>query len=573
MRGTTFQSSSSYQSSSQNQGSAQRTGFTGADLKAENDLFLRYANTGDAVIVSGSSDYGILAALRDAILKLRTDFFSRTGSVSFKSEEREDLDKRFLLFEHELDGLLRRRIEYSAKDFEGGTRNLDFTTLLNEKENQIVELERKILNFEARIKRSTAREVELENKISQLNAEILSLKDRSLTGAKLDLAVQLQTDNERLTKEIETLKANFASAASIWKNQVSVIRGKYPNERFDLDNEITNLLQRVNVRTYNVSGIETIEIRSERTVEVPVMDVRTKGLIHLFARSLRALSSKYPKILTEIDARVSEFFSQELIDVIEVDEIDRIVEIVKFVPQTVRVENVYTYASSRSRRVEFHLRVLIKALLEELEKLRLRTGAVLEMDEGIIGMINQEILGIVDVDDILKVFRIVPKIFEVEKIIEKVAERVVEVPQVIPVEKVVEKVIEVPRVQEIERVVHVPVEIVKIVDNIVEKIVEVPSIVEKIVEVPRVIEKIVERIIEVPKIVEVEKIVEKVVVNTEVVTVEKPVNKIIVEPKEVIVYRDKVVTVEKVIEKIIEVPVYIEKIVEKVVEIEKIKPV
>lgn len=110
------------------------------------------------------------------------------------------------------------------------------------------------------------------------------------------------------------------------------------------------------------------------------MDIRTKGLIHLFATSLKTLSGKYPKLLTELDARVVEFFSQELIDVIEVDEIDRIVEIVKFVPQTVRVENVYTYASSKSRRVEFHLRVLIKALLEELEKLRLRTGAVLEID-------------------------------------------------------------------------------------------------------------------------------------------------------------------------------------------------
>lgn len=65
------------------------------------------------------------------------------------------------------------------------------------------------------------------------------------------------------------------------------------------------------------------------------------------------------------------------------------------------------------------MRVLIKALLEELEKLKLRTGAVLEIDESIIAMINAEILGIVDVDDILKVFRVVPKIVEVEKIIEK----------------------------------------------------------------------------------------------------------------------------------------------------------
>ena len=191
---TTFQSSTNYQSSSQNQVATQRTGFSsGADLKAESDLFLRYANSGDALVISGTSDYGLLAALKDAILKLKTDFFSRTGSVSIKVEERDDLDKRFLLFEHELDGLLRRRIEYSAKDFEGGTRNLDFTTLLNEKENQIVELERKILNLEERLRRASAREIELENKITQLNAENLSLKDKSLTGAKLDLAVQLQT--------------------------------------------------------------------------------------------------------------------------------------------------------------------------------------------------------------------------------------------------------------------------------------------------------------------------------------------------------------------------------------------
>lgn len=185
------------------------------------------------------------------------------------------------------------------------------------------------------------------------------------------------------------MRANFASAASIWKNQVTTITRKYPNDRFDLDAEITSLLQRVNVRTYNVSGIETIEVRSERTVEVPVLDVRTKGLIHLFATSLKTLSARFPRILTELDARVVTFFSQELIDVIEVDEIDRIVEIVKFVPQTVRVENVYTYASTKSRKVEFHLRVLVKALLEELEKLRIRSGAVLEIDEAVIAMINQ----------------------------------------------------------------------------------------------------------------------------------------------------------------------------------------
>jgi hypothetical protein len=147
----TFQTSNSYQSGSFNQQASiqiNTTNFTtGGDLQAERDAFLRYATSGDALVISGSSDYGLLQGLKDSITKLKTDFFSRSGSITFKTEERADLDRRFLLFEHELDGLLRRRIEYSAKDFEGGTRNLDFTSLLNEKENQIVELERKILNL------------------------------------------------------------------------------------------------------------------------------------------------------------------------------------------------------------------------------------------------------------------------------------------------------------------------------------------------------------------------------------------------------------------------------------------
>ena len=35
------------------------------------------------------------------------------------------------------------------------------------------------------------------------------------------------------------------------------------------------------------------------------------------------------------------------------------------------------------------MRVLIKALLEELEKVKRKTGCVLEIDEAIVGMINQ----------------------------------------------------------------------------------------------------------------------------------------------------------------------------------------
>lgn len=99
----------------------------------------------------------------------------------------------------------------------------------------------------------------------------------------------------------------------------------------------------------------------------------------------------------------------------------------------------------------------MKALLEEFEKIKRRTGQVFDIDEGVIGMINAEIMDVVNVDDILKVFRVVPKIVEVEKIVEKIVDRVIEIPMVVPVEKIIEKIIEKPHIVEVEKIVHVPV--------------------------------------------------------------------------------------------------------------------
>jgi len=94
------------------------------------------------------------------------------------------------------------------------------------------------------------------------------------------------------------------------------LTSKYPTERADLDFEITNILQRTNVTVYNVNGVETVDVFSEKTVQVPVQDSRTKHLIHLLATNLKTLSAKYPKLLTEIDIKQVEFFQQEIIDVI-----------------------------------------------------------------------------------------------------------------------------------------------------------------------------------------------------------------------------------------------------------------
>lgn len=134
-----------------------------------------------------------------------------------------------------------------------------------------------------------------------MKAENIQLRDKTFTGDRLYNALQKEADLEKTRRELETLKNNFASAASVWKNQLSRLVSKYPNERADLDFEITNVLQRTGVNAYNLNGVEIVEVHSEKTVQVPVQDSRTKHLIHLLATNLKTLSAKYPKLLTEID--------------------------------------------------------------------------------------------------------------------------------------------------------------------------------------------------------------------------------------------------------------------------------
>ncbi|KAL0237383.1 hypothetical protein PCE1_000780 [Barthelona sp. PCE] len=101
---------------------------------------------------------------------------------------------------------------------------------------------------------------------------------------------------------------------------------------------------------------------------------------------------------------------------------------------------------------------------------------------------------------------------EVEKIVEVPVEKIVEKIIEIPVEVEVEKIIEIPVEKIVEKIIEIPVEVE------VEKIVEIP--VEKIVEVP--IDRIVERHIEVPveKIVEVP-VVRKVVDHQQISSLEE----------------------------------------------------
>jgi DNA-binding transcriptional ArsR family regulator len=128
-----------------------------------------------------------------------------------------------------------------------------------------------------------------------------------------------------------------------------------------------------------------------------------------------------------------ELLNKEVINVADANGLSRITEIVRYIPSLVKVENVYNINNDRQRKLEYHLKVLLKALLIEFEKMKEKTGVTPEVDEEVIKMIHDEIGDSVSVDDILKVFQVNQRIVEVPKIVEKIVERIIEVPTIVPV--------------------------------------------------------------------------------------------------------------------------------------------
>ena len=49
----------------------------------------------------------------------------------FAGDKKDEFNKRLILLESEVEGLLKRKINYSSRDELGGTRFMDYTVILN----------------------------------------------------------------------------------------------------------------------------------------------------------------------------------------------------------------------------------------------------------------------------------------------------------------------------------------------------------------------------------------------------------------------------------------------------------
>lgn len=106
-----------------------------------------------------------------------TDLLGELGKgedrIVFDGSKKDDYRKRLILLENQIEGLMRQSFFYEKADGKGN-RVLDYASLINDKENQVVELEKKITILEGKHRMNDFRMRELEAEIEKLHGIILS---------------------------------------------------------------------------------------------------------------------------------------------------------------------------------------------------------------------------------------------------------------------------------------------------------------------------------------------------------------------------------------------------------------
>jgi DNA repair exonuclease SbcCD ATPase subunit len=203
---------------------------------------------------------------------------------------------------------LKRRINFSIKDQVGGSRTMDYTGILNEKENQIVELEKKIQNLEERLRRASKRESELEEEIVRLNASFRKLQNPNISRADIDSLLIGTVQFTAIENKYNNLRNQLSAFAGLVNTQFEKLRSQ--GIRFEYESNLNSLLKGENLDVSVVNGVLHFADFREKVVEVPIQDARTKHLIHMLAVQMKKYFEKYPKLKDECDNRLFEFFQQ-----------------------------------------------------------------------------------------------------------------------------------------------------------------------------------------------------------------------------------------------------------------------
>ncbi len=185
---------------------------------------------------------------------------------------------------------------------------MDYTGILNEKENQIVELEKKINNLEERLRKASKRESELEDEIVRLNSAFKRVQNPSISRSEIESLLVGSTQIRAVEEKYSRLRSQLSAFSGLVNSQFEKLKAQ--GIRFEYESNLSALLKEESLDFSVVNGVLHFTDFREKVVEVPIQDARTKHLIHMLAIQMKKYFERYPKLREECDSRLFEFFQQ-----------------------------------------------------------------------------------------------------------------------------------------------------------------------------------------------------------------------------------------------------------------------
>ena len=118
---------------------------------------------------------------------------------------------------------------------------MDYTGILNEKENQIIELEKKIQNLEERLRRASKRESELEDEIVRFNAAFKKVQNPNISRAEIESLLIGSSQIRGIEDKYNKLRSQLSGFAGLVNTQFEKLRNQ--GIKFEFESNLSALLR------------------------------------------------------------------------------------------------------------------------------------------------------------------------------------------------------------------------------------------------------------------------------------------------------------------------------------------
>jgi hypothetical protein len=155
---------------------------------------------------------------------------------------------------------------------------LDYTTIINEKENEIITLHKKIDNLEGRLKAKKEEDSHLKAEITRLNEVIKTIKNPNVTREDVDNLLLNHIETVNLHQQTQKLKNKTAASHHLLKTHLEDIKLK--GVKVDNEDKLRTMVDEnkdVDVRFKD--GVVHLVETKDRIVETTTQDAKTKELI------------------------------------------------------------------------------------------------------------------------------------------------------------------------------------------------------------------------------------------------------------------------------------------------------